>query len=67
LVGAAFFVVFREALALRPELVELHLLIFGVIFILVVLAFPGGLVEALHGLRRRASLQRASRAAGANR
>ncbi len=51
LVGAAFFLLLREALALR--LVELHLLIFGLIFILVVIAVPGGFMEALAGLRRR--------------
>ena len=42
--GAMFYLVFREALALR--LVEVHLLIFGALFVLVVLAFPGGLIEA---------------------
>jgi len=42
--GATFYLVFREALALR--LVEVHLLIFGALFVLVVLAFPGGLIEA---------------------
>lgn len=52
LIGAVFFLVLREALALR--LVELHLLIFGLIFILVVIALPGGFMEALAGLRRRA-------------
>lgn len=50
-VGAAFFLVLREALALR--LVELHLLIFGVIFVIIVLAFPGGLIEAAQTLRTR--------------
>jgi ABC-type branched-subunit amino acid transport system permease subunit len=42
--GALFYVILKEILALR--LVELHLLIFGVLFILVVLFLPGGLVEA---------------------
>ena len=42
--GAAFYLLFREALALR--LAEIHLLIFGALFVLVVLAFPGGLIEA---------------------
>lgn len=51
LIGAAFFLLLREALALR--LVELHLLIFGLIFILVVIAVPGGFMEAWAGLRRR--------------
>ena len=40
--GALFYVVLREALALR--LVDLHLLLFGALFVLVVLLFPGGLV-----------------------
>jgi branched-chain amino acid transport system permease protein len=42
--GALFYVVLRETLAVR--LVEFHLLIFGVLFNLVVLFLPGGLVEA---------------------
>lgn len=50
-VGGAFFVLVREALALR--LTELHLLIFGVLFVVVVLAFPGGLMEALVRVRQR--------------
>lgn len=48
--GAAFFLLLREALALR--LVELHLLIFGLLFIIIVLAFPGGFIEAWRGLLR---------------
>jgi len=43
-VGTAVFLLLRETLALR--LVELHLLIFGILFVLIVLAFPGGFVEA---------------------
>ncbi|MDQ7858084.1 MAG: branched-chain amino acid ABC transporter permease [Armatimonadota bacterium] len=50
-VGAAFFILVREALALR--LAELHLLIFGVLFVLVVVAFPGGLMQAGAALGRR--------------
>lgn len=42
--GALFYVVLREVLAVR--LVELHLLIFGLLFVVVVLFLPGGLVEA---------------------
>ena len=42
--GALFYVILKEVLAVR--LVELHLLIFGVLFILVVLFLPGGIVEA---------------------
>jgi len=42
--GALFYVIVKEVLALR--LVESHLLIFGAAFILVVLFLPGGLVSA---------------------
>lgn len=42
--GALFYVILRELLALR--LVELHLLVFGLLFMIVVLFLPGGLVEA---------------------
>ncbi len=50
-VGAAFFLALRELLVLR--LGELHLLIFGVIFLVVVVALPGGFMEAVHTLRGR--------------
>ena len=52
--GAALFVFLREYLALRW--VDLHLLIFGVLFIGIVLLFPGGLVEA--GTRLTAFVRR---------
>ena len=42
--GALFYVILKEVLAL--QVVELHLLIFGALFILVVLFLPGGSVEA---------------------
>lgn len=42
--GALFYVVLREILAVK--LVELHLLIFGALFVLIVLFLPGGLIEA---------------------
>lgn len=48
--GALFYVVLKETLALRW--VEFHLIIFGVLFILVVLFMPGGLVEAWSRARR---------------
>jgi branched-chain amino acid transport system permease protein len=55
IIGAGFFVVVREFLTLN--LGEYHLIVFGVIFILVVLFLPGGLVEAWtkvrHALARR--------------
>jgi branched-chain amino acid transport system permease protein len=44
IVGAVFFVVIREYLVLNVG--EYHLLVFGILFILVVLFLPGGLVEA---------------------
>ena len=50
IVGAVFYVLVREVLA--QSLVELHLLIFGILFILVVIVLPGGLVEAVARLRR---------------
>jgi len=44
--GALFFLPLREILALQPRLVEVHLLIFGILFIIIVVALPGGFVEA---------------------
>jgi branched-chain amino acid transport system permease protein len=44
-IGSVFFLSLREALALR--LGEMHLLIFGLLFVTVVIALPGGLLEAL--------------------
>jgi branched-chain amino acid transport system permease protein len=51
--GALFYVILREVLAVRW--VEFHLIIFGVLFMLVVLFFPGGLVEAWQRARRLVS------------
>lgn len=56
--GAAVFLALREALAFR--LVELHLLIFGVLFVTIVLVFPGGFIEAWRAL----TSQGETRAAG---
>jgi branched-chain amino acid transport system permease protein len=53
--GAVFYVFLREYLAIRW--VDFHLLIFGALFIAIVLLLPGGLVEAaarLRALARRA-------------
>jgi len=50
IVGAVFYVVVKELLALK--LVELHSIVFGVLFILVVLFLPGGLVEAWKKTRK---------------
>ena len=48
--GAVFYVLLGEYLATRW--VDLHLFIFGALFILIVLLLPGGLVEAAERLRR---------------
>lgn len=56
IVGGAFFILVRERLAV--SLVEVHQLIFGILFILVVLILPGGLVEAWSRLRRAVGRQR---------
>ena len=42
IIGAVFFVILREFLALN--LAEMHLIVFGILFILVVLFLPGGFV-----------------------
>ena len=42
--GALFYVILKEILAV--QWVEFHLIVFGVLFILVVLYSPGGLIEA---------------------
>ncbi len=49
-VGAAFYVVVRERLA--ANLTDVHQVIFGVLFILVVLLFPGGLLDIFERIRR---------------
>jgi branched-chain amino acid transport system permease protein len=51
IVGAAAYLALREALAMW--LIEAHLLIFGVLFVVVALAFPGGFVEAWRALAAR--------------
>jgi branched-chain amino acid transport system permease protein len=50
IIGGTFFIVVRERLAV--SLVEVHQIFFGILFILVVLLLPGGLVEAWYRLRR---------------
>ncbi len=57
LVGAVFFLALRELLALR--LGQMHLLVFGALFIAVVLALPGGFMEALRGVTARIQTRRA--------
>ncbi len=49
IVGGVFFVLLRELLSLK--LVEIHLTVFGVLFVLVVLFLPGGIVQAWEKLR----------------
>jgi branched-chain amino acid transport system permease protein len=51
--GAIFYVIIKELLAV--QWVEFHLIIFGVLFMLVVLFFPSGLVEAWQRARRLVS------------
>lgn len=51
LVGAAFFLLLREALSLR--LGDVHLLVFGALFLVVVIALPGGFMEALRAMLGR--------------
>jgi branched-chain amino acid transport system permease protein len=53
LIGAVFFVVVREQLAVT--LVQVHQITFGALFILVVLILPGGLVDVWGRVRRRGS------------
>jgi branched-chain amino acid transport system permease protein len=56
--GAVLYVVLREQLALQVP--QAHQVIFGALFVLVVLAFPGGLVDAWSRLNRRIALARRS-------
>jgi ABC-type branched-subunit amino acid transport system permease subunit len=48
--GAVLYVVLKEYVALRW--VDFHLLIFGALFIAIVLLLPGGLVQAAERGRR---------------
>jgi branched-chain amino acid transport system permease protein len=48
-IGAIFFILVRQQLA--TTLVEIHQVVFGIFFIIIVLVFPGGLVEAWKRLR----------------
>lgn len=49
-IGAIFYILVREELAVN--LVQFHQVIFGILFILIVLIFPGGLVEAWERLKK---------------
>ena len=48
--GALFYVVLKEWVAV--QWVDFHLLIFGALFVAIVLLLPGGIVEAAGRLRR---------------
>lgn len=50
MLGAIFYVFLKEYLAIRW--VDLHLPIFGALFIAIVLLLPGGLVEMFGRVRR---------------
>jgi branched-chain amino acid transport system permease protein len=54
--GAAFYVVLKEYLAVRW--VDFHLLIFGAFFVVIVLLLPGGLVELTAAVRRALGMRR---------
>jgi branched-chain amino acid transport system permease protein len=56
LIGALFFIIVQEQLALN--LAAGHQIIFGVLFIIVVLVFPGGLVEGWRWLQRKSRRSR---------
>jgi len=56
IIGAGFFVVVKEFLVRNVG--EYHLLIFGGLFILVVLFLPGGIIEAWDKIRKFISKQR---------
>lgn len=49
-IGSIFFILVRQQLAVT--LVEIHQVVFGILFIIIVLIFPGGLVEAWKRLSR---------------
>ncbi|MCX7839524.1 MAG: branched-chain amino acid ABC transporter permease [Anaerolineae bacterium] len=56
IVGAIFFVILRELLALRVG--EMHLIIFGTLFILVVLFVPGGFMSVWSKMRKTLARQK---------
>ena len=51
IIGAVFFVILRELLALN--LAEMHLIVFGTLFILVVLFLPGGFMGVWDKIKKR--------------
>jgi branched-chain amino acid transport system permease protein len=63
-VGGAFYVVVRERLA--ANLTDVHQVIFGVLFILIVLLFPGGLLDIWNRVSKRV-MQRWKRSSAGDR
>jgi branched-chain amino acid transport system permease protein len=59
IIGAVFYVLLKEILSLK--LVELHLMVFGILFILVVLFLPGGFVQAWKQIQRLVGRRSASK------
>jgi branched-chain amino acid transport system permease protein len=56
IIGAFFYVIFKEFFA--RTFPELHVFIFGILFIFVVLLLPGGLVEVATRIRRLITLKK---------
>jgi branched-chain amino acid transport system permease protein len=50
IIGAIFFIGLKEVLAVRMG--EMHIILFGIIFVLVVIFLPGGIVEGVERIRR---------------
>jgi len=59
IIGSLFFVGLKQLLVLNVG--EYHLIIFGVLFVLVVLFLPGGLVEAWTKIRKALFRRRSSK------
>jgi len=51
-IGAVFFVLAQDQLGANPGLLDTHQIIFGLIFIITVLIFPGGLIEIWNRLSK---------------
>ena len=50
IIGATFFIGLKEVLAVRMG--EMHIILFGIIFVLVVIFLPGGIIEGVERIRR---------------
>ena len=68
IIGAVFFVVMKEILVLNVG--EYHLIVFGVLFVLVVLFLPGGIISVWklgrNALKRRTKLMSGNKPAQEN-